>query len=250
MLTKNAKGKKYLEEYIRRSAFPTQVLIESTSFCNLRCAMCARNFNPRKFGVMDEALARKVIDEIAREAPDTRIWFCYFGEPLIMKNKGLFERIKYATDKGITRTVINTNGNLMDEACVDKMIWSGLKEVYVGVDAITPETYEKLRIRGNYGTLMKNIDIFLKKAADRIQLTVQFAVLDENEHELAEFERYWKSRAVKVFIRPKMTWINYISDKVKNKGPRQPCPWIFDSLNINEDGRVPYCIMDWQNTVP
>lgn len=254
-----AKMDKNSPEYIRykkASFFPPQVLIDTVSHCNLNCAMCPRQYKPRKWGWMDDDLAVKLIDEIAETEPDTRIWFCYFGEPLVAKNKknGLFERIAYAKKKGVRRTVINSNANLMDEKCVDKMIRSGLDEIYIGIDAATPETYAKVRRGGDYNTVLKNIDYLLKVQREggmKIpELTVQFGVYDENEHEVGLFEKYWKGKGVKVFIRPKLTWIGYLEDKVKTKEKRWPCSWFFDSINIIETGEVPYCVCDWANRIP
>ena len=34
-----------------------------------------------------------------------------------------------------------------------------------------------------------------------------------------------------------MTWINYLQDEIKtDQSKRHACSWIFDSININEDG--------------
>ena len=55
--------------------FPFQVLMETTSYCNLRCVMCSRKYIKMKLGIMDEKLKKKIIDEIAENDPNTRFWF-------------------------------------------------------------------------------------------------------------------------------------------------------------------------------
>src|SRR6476660_4437860 len=124
------------EIYRRLRYFPNQVLLETSSFCQLKCTMCARQFNPRKWGRMDDTLAKKIIDDVMEKAPWVRMWFCYFGEPLVSKKIGLYDRIKYAKSKGLKRAAINTNGNLLDDECLDKLLDAGLDEVYIGIDAI------------------------------------------------------------------------------------------------------------------
>lgn len=236
------------EQYRRLRYFPNQVLLETSSYCQLKCTMCARQFDPRDWGRMEDALARKIIDEVIEGAPWVRMWFCYFGEPLVSKKLGLYERIRYAKDKGLKRAAINTNGNLLDDECIEKLLWAGLDEIYIGIDAITKETYEqKVRIGGNFDTVMRNVHNIVKKAGNRIQVSVQFAVLDVNEHELEDFKSYWMQYPVQIYVRPKMTWINYLKDEIKTDfSKRHACAWIFDSINVNENGKVPYCINDWE----
>ncbi|OGW47897.1 MAG: hypothetical protein A2Y66_00730 [Nitrospirae bacterium RBG_13_41_22] len=235
--------------------FPFQVLMETTSACNLRCVMCAREsaFKSGRFkiGLMKRELAIKIIDEIADEAPDTRLWLCFFGEPLMSND--LFWRIAYAKEKGIHKTIINSNGNLIISSNADKLIDAGLDEVYIGIDAATPETYSQIRVRGNYEKLVQNILYLVKKSKGKMKVTVQYAVYDENEHELEMFKEFWKDKDVEIFIRPKLTWINTLtekSEKAKEHLERNPCPWIFDSFPVYFDGSVPYCICDWYNRAP
>ena len=232
--------------------FPHQVLMETTSACQLRCKMCAREDSLKKgtlkIGEMGQWLAEKIIDEVAAVNPKTRLWFCYFGEPTISKK--LWSRIRLAKDKGIATTIINSNGNLLQPAMTDQLIESGLDEIYIGLDAVTSETYSKVRIRGNYAQVIANIDYLLSHKPDRLKVTVQFGVYEENEHELDAFQEFWKDKDVAIFIRPKLTWIGTLPEHFHTPADRYPCPWIFDSLPIYFNGLVPYCICDWDNRLP
>ncbi|MEO5333868.1 MAG: radical SAM protein [Magnetococcus sp. YQC-5] len=209
--------------------------------------MCARQLKPRQWGKMEEAMALRVIDEVLVKAPWTRIWFCYFGEPLVAKKLGLYKRIRYAKDRGLKRAAINSNGTLLDEKAVQALLDAGLDEIYVGIDAITKETYEKIRLGGKFDVVMNNIHRLLEMAKDRIQVTVQFAELDENRHEIERFKEYWSHYPVQIYIRPKVTWLNSIPDEIQTpKALRHACAWLFDSINIQENGDVPFCICDWE----
>ncbi|MBF0166146.1 MAG: radical SAM protein [Alphaproteobacteria bacterium] len=236
------------EAFRRLRYFPNQVLLETSSYCQLRCTMCARPFNPRKWGRMSDALAKRIIDEVLEGAPWVRMWFCYFGEPLVSKKIGLYERIRYAKERGLKRAAINTNGNLLDDKCIDDLMAAGLDEIYIGIDATTKETYEqKVRLGGNFDTVMRNVHRAIERAKDKLQISVQFAVLDVNEQEKDDFIAYWSNYPVQVYVRPKMTWINYLSDEIKTgQEKRHACAWIFDSINVNENGKVPFCINDWE----
>lgn len=238
------------ESFERLLFFPKQLLLETTSHCNLNCSMCARQFKPRKWGSMQESLARRVIDEVVEKGPWCRIWFCYFGEPLLKRQAGLFDRIRYAKQRGLQRAAINTNGNLMDEQSVRDMIDAGLDEVYIGIDATDSETYDQVRRGGDYHTVVENVHRLIDMAGNRIKVTVQFGVYENNEHQAEAFKEYWSHHPVNIFVRPKLTWIGYLDDHVQSQVPRHACSWIFDSININENGLSPYCICDWANRYP
>lgn len=232
--------------------FPHQVLMETTSACQLRCKMCAREDSLKKgtlqLGQMEQWLAEKIINEVVSVNPKTRLWFCYFGEPTISKQ--LWQRIRLAKDKGVETTIINSNGNLLRPEMSDQLIASGLDEIYIGLDAATAETYAQVRIRGDYQRVMSNIEYLLRHKPERLKVTVQFGVYEENEHELEDFKKFWADKDVSIFIRPKLTWIGTLSEYFHTQEGRYPCPWIFDSLPIYFNGLVPYCICDWDNRLP
>jgi hypothetical protein len=214
--------------------------------------MCAREDALKKgtlkTGEMKQWLAEKIIDEIASENPKTRLWFCYFGEPTISKK--LWDRIRLAKNRGIETTIINTNGNLLDPARVEQLISSGLDEIYIGLDAATSGTYEKIRVRGNYDVVVANIEHLMRRKPKTLKVTVQFGVYEENEHELEDFSQFWKDKGVSIFIRPKLTWIGSLPEHFHTNAGRYPCPWIFDSFPIYFNGLVPFCICDWDNRLP
>jgi pyruvate-formate lyase-activating enzyme len=232
--------------------FPHQVLMETTSACQLRCTMCAREASLKKgtleIGQMEEWLADKIIDEVARVNPQTRLWFCYFGEPTLSKR--LWDRVRLAKDRGVATTIINSNGNLLGPATVERLIDSGLDEIYIGLDAATAGTYARIRVRGHFDTVVRNIHDLLARKPARLKVAVQFGVYAENEHELEAFKAYWADKDVDVFIRPKLTWVGTIPEHFHTQAGRYPCPWVFDSLPIYFNGLVPYCICDWDNRQP
>lgn len=232
--------------------FPHQVLMETTSACQLRCKMCAREDALKKgtlkVGHMEEWLADKIVDEVVAVNPKTRLWFCFFGEPTLSKQ--LWKRIKVAKEKGIETTVINSNGNMLIPRVCDELIESGLDEIYIGLDAATRETYSQVRVRGDYDKVVQNIHYLLKHKKDKLKITVQFGVYEENEQELEQFKKYWCDFGVDIFIRRKLTWIGTLSEYHPKQMNRHACAWIMDSLPIYYNGLVPYCICDWDNRFP
>ena len=130
------------------SEFPKQIIIETTAFCTQRCTHCAHKTLQRKKGNMDIVLYKKIIDEIATEAPNTEVWMTYYGEALILKYK-LYYMIQYAKRKGLTNIVLNSNAMLLDQEMAEMIIESGLDRFIISMD--TSGWYlneEKIKPRG------------------------------------------------------------------------------------------------------
>lgn len=230
------------------SEFPNQIIIETTAFCNQRCIHCAHKTLQRKKGTMEMALYKKIIDEIAREAPDTEVWMTYYGEALMLKYK-LFYMIWYAKQKKLTKLVLNSNAMLLDHEMSEMIIDSGLDRFIISMDGFTRETYEKIRVGGNYDVVMANCLQFIEllKASGRSKpsFEMQFSILEENEHEMEAFNNFWISQGVNVKNRPKASWAGRI--EAKNLDPardRIPCKWALNHAGILWNGQLVACGVD------
>jgi len=232
--------------------FPAVVLIDTVSYCNLKCSMCVHDKMTRPKGIMSWELFTKIIDEIAAENKSTRIWMVFFGEPFILKNKtpSIFDMIKYAKSKGLADVVVNSNANLMDKAASCKLIDSGLDAIYIGVDSFSSESYVKIRVGGNYEQTVQNIIrlIELKKELNSAtpEIFVQFVEMDLNQHEKNDFIKFWSQHGVNVKIRPKVSWGGMIDAPNLTLGneDRWPCYWAMRTMSITDTGKVVTCAVD------
>ncbi len=232
--------------------FPKVVLIDTVSFCNLACSMCVHPEMTRKKGVMPWELFTKIIDEIAAEDKNVRIWMVFFGEPLILKNRkpSIFDMIRYAKDKGLTDIVTNTNANLMDEDASRKLTEAGLDAIYIGIDAFSPESYSKIRVKGDYNKTVKNIQYLLRLKeelkSDKPDVFVQFVEMDINTGEKEAFISFWSDQGAKVKIRPKVSWAGLIDapNLVLGDEDRWPCYWAMQTMSITDTGKVVTCAVD------
>ncbi|MGE0494356.1 MAG: radical SAM/SPASM domain-containing protein [Vulcanimicrobiota bacterium] len=231
--------------------FPRVVLIDTVSFCNLKCSMCFHSQMARPRGYMAEELFVKIIDEIAATDPGIRVWMVFFGEALITRRQpdGIFHRIRYAKERGLTDVVLNSNANLLDEAAADALIGSKLDAIYIGIDAFLPETYEKIRVGGDYTKVVKNVKHLLRlrdQKASPLQVYVQFVEMEENSQETQLFIDFWTSHGAQVKIRPKVSWAGKVeaSNLVLGQEERWPCYWAMQSLSVTDRGQVVACAVD------
>ncbi len=232
--------------------FPKVVLIDTISFCNLRCSMCVHQEMTRKKGVMGWPLFTKIIDEIAEVDKHARVWMVFFGEALLLKRRkpSIFDMIAYAKQKGLTDVVMNSNANLLDEKAARGLIDAGLDAIYIGLDAFCPETYAKVRVGGNYEKTVENVIglIRLKKelGVAKPEVYVQFVEMDVNAAEKESFVKFWTEQGVTVKIRPKVSWAGSINapNLILDNEDRWPCYWAMQTMSITDTGKVVTCAVD------
>ena len=182
----------------KESDFPPHLEFELNYSCNLRCPMCTwavENAAEKKEDWFTFEDYKKIIDE-AVSVGTKSIRLCYINEPLIRQDIDQF--INYAVNAGIIDVLITTNGTLLTKAMSKKLIESGLTKINVSLDAISEETYDKIRVGGNLKTTVKNIYDFLELRKEmnvklpKIRLT--FVASKINFHEYDSFVNYWKGK--------------------------------------------------------
>ncbi len=246
---------KDLHKFVRKHPFPTNILIETHSHCNLRCIMCPYRKLTRKKGKMSFDLWKKIIDEIAEKSPETIIWPALMGEPFLMAEE-LFEWTRYAKSKGIQTICVNTNLNAFKPEMLDGLLDSGIDRIFVGLDAVTPETYAKIRVQGNYAKVINAIETILAeknaRGLTKPHINLQYIVMDENESEEQQFIDYWKNRDESLFlkIRRRTSWGGGVSPWSKADASGQskrdlPCTWLLREMVVLWNGDVPQCDGDW-----
>lgn len=250
----NKTFKRQLEQgRLRESVhFPKVVLLDTISYCNLRCSMCVHKDMRRRRGVMTWPLFKKIIDEIARRDKKVRVWLVFFGEALLLKRSkpSIFDLIAYAKKKGLRDVVLNSNATLLDEQAGRNLIAAGLDAIYIGLDAFSPQTYAKIRVGGDYKKTVANILNFLalKKelAVKKPEVFVQFVEMDNNKREKTDFIKFWKKQGVNVKIRPKVSWAGKIPapNQVLKDSNRWPCYWAMRTMSITDRGKVVTCAVD------
>ena len=236
-----------IAQTLRPLPFPTRFAVEVCADCNLACAMCHHPLMRRPKGRMPFELWRKCADQVAQISPDTQCWFSFCGEPLL-EPKLLLEMLAYGREAGLHSLNINTNGMLLTPALAGPILDSGVSQVVFGIDGFSPETYQKLRIRGRREVVYANVEHFLAERQSRSrgpEVQVQFIEMDENEHELEDFKRHWLARGATLKVRNKMSWGGRFATPLEvPKEERIPCPWALTMMHVFWDGRVPRCSGD------
>ncbi len=177
--------------------WPTHLMVEPSSLCNLACALCPVTAGlERAQGLMEFATFKKVIDEIGDYIFTLLLWD--WGEPFL--NPAVYDMIAYAALKDI-KTISSTNAHVFArQENADKVIRSGLDTLICAVDGITQETYQRYREGGKLESALDGIRqvVARKRALDseRPLVNFRFIVMRHNEHEVPRLEAFARSLGV------------------------------------------------------
>ena len=223
--------------------YPQEMVIELTNHCNLACVMCPHKNMTREKGFMDEDLFGKIVDEISGK---TELIYLYgTGESLL--NKKLYHYTRYAKSRGLT-TCLSTNGLLMDREASIKLVSCDLDYLIIALDGGVKETYESIRIKGDFDKLIANIKLLLQMKAQASTITkicLQMIYMEQNSNEVKLFKKIFTSterRAVDQF-RFKPLYKTYALEKESVVHTR-PCYWLWNMMSIYWNGDVALCCMD------
>ncbi len=199
-----------IEAKLEEHPFPPQLVIENTSSCDQQCIHCSHKELQRPKRHMSRALWNKIVEEVGRESPSTEIWPTFYGEALVMGEE-IWDRIDYAAQAGCANLVLNSNGGLLLRGDhIDRILNSPLKRFIISVDGYSKAVYEKVRYLGEWERTYGGIEELLRRKAasnkDYPLIICQFSLMEENEHEVEEFRKYWQERGAEVKVRPKLEW--------------------------------------------
>jgi pyruvate-formate lyase-activating enzyme len=229
---------------LRDPPFPSRFAVELCAECNLRCSMCHHPAMRRPKGVMPFELWRKCADEIAAVAPKTQVWFSFCGEPLLEPEK-LLRYVASGRQVGLQDICVNTNAMLLSRDLAAPLLDAGLNQLVIGLDGFSAETYAKIRVGGVRDVVYANVEHLLelrKQRAAGPEVLAQFIVMDENRHELDDFQAYWLARGAVVKARHMLSWGGKFGTPMQvGHAQRIACPWAVTMMHVFWDGRVPRC---------
>lgn len=231
--------------------FPLNVIVEPTNVCNLACAMCPSPMQSRPKGYMSFDLWKKIVDEVVGKSPDSKIWPAVMGEGLVMGEQ-FIEMLQYGVSKG-ANICWNTNAVLFKKEWIKKICELDLREITVGLDATTSESYDKIRIKGDFDRAVKNTIEVLEQKQPGTNVILQFIRQEANAHQEDEFKKFWLDRGAIVKSRPRLGWGAGVDspDLILGQDERVgPCPWLIRTISIHWNGAAVQCDADWDQKHP
>lgn len=185
---------------------PQNLIFDFDYTCNFQCPSCRTELiNNNKHHIIrpinndiSDRIKHMIIDKIQLQPVEIR--WCG-GEPFISEvYLDLLEYIAHS-DKPNIQHIIQTNGSyLQKKSDLFKKLLPRLKELRVSFDAATADTYHKVRVNGQWHTLLENVRWareIINTQKTRTKLSADFVVQADNYKEIPEFVDLCNSLGIK-----------------------------------------------------
>lgn len=142
------------------------VFMDQNNRCNLKCRMCgfsdARVDAVPKYD-MPAALFAKIAAEILPRA--SYVCLSIMTEPFM--TRAFPERLACVRDAGVPFSDIITNGTLLDDAKIEKILDAEITRLTFSIDGGTKEIFEAIRTGARFETVLANVRLFQMMRASR-----------------------------------------------------------------------------------
>lgn len=120
------------------------------------------------------------------------------GESLLHSDLEEFIRIAKGSMKPGSWVGFQSNGLLLDEKRAISLMEAGLDKICLSIDAICPDTFRKIREGGEVEDMASALNVLAaakrRNPGSRLQVGVEFVVMQDNLHQLADVIRWSASR--------------------------------------------------------
>ncbi|MEE4355740.1 MAG: radical SAM protein [Desulfococcaceae bacterium] len=229
---------------------PSQVVLEVTNACNLKCKGCAvhgpHRFVTRPVLMMKEKLWRTVIEEAGSWNHDINLTLHGGGEPLLHPH--LRDIIAYAKTFPRLNTGFLTNGMLMDRTWSEFVLEKNMDWIAFSIDGVLPETHKIVRQKSDLYRIEKNLATLLElrqkngsgKPAVSLNMVTYEEVADQQEAFLAKWLHLVDSISISHYRNPPSSrrWPRVPLE-------RTPCFLLWNQMIIASDGRLGLCCEDF-----
>ena len=239
--------------------FPSQIVVDVTDVCNLECVHCPhpdyKKSDYYKKSYLDIKLNNKMVDEVAKYGQGHTGYIRYTsnGEPLM--HPQIYDMLDYAVKNSGVFVTLTTNGTILNEKRVEKLLSSGLHMIDISIDAFKADTYSAIRVKGKLDVTQKHVLRLLelkKELKANTYIILSFIEQENNLDEAKMFEEYWLEKgADKVIIRRLHSaagFVESISNELKKQHEnisRYPCLYPWERITLNPLGELSFCPQDW-----
>jgi MoaA/NifB/PqqE/SkfB family radical SAM enzyme len=242
-----------------KSDFPSQLIVDVTEVCNLACIHCPHpEFKKSVFYAaryLEEELNAKLVDEVRDYGQGKCQYIRYTseGEPLV--HPKVYDMLDYAVKHSGVYVTLTTNGTIMNEKRIEKLLDSGLHLIDTSIDAFKPETYAKIRVNGKLDVTRANVQTLLRlrdQTKKKTKIVVSYVEQPDNAGETEDFRKYWTDQGADfVIIRRLHSSAGAVTNVAaslherESSVPRYPCLYPWERLLLNPEGQLRFCPEDW-----
>lgn len=226
---------------------PEAIFIQLHTYCNASCKNCPYPFTYKTIhpkGRMSDATWRKILKDIINMNYKGQVGFYLHHEPLL--DKTLFDKIKEINNFTNAFVVLSTNGALLNQDTIGKLIEAKPKKVHININSGEKEEFEK-SMGLDYQTTINNIHNFISQAKNLIDIEINCPVM--KGYNVDSLKQIFPNTFVNLEYNANSRGglIPELIDNVKNSRFKlgDYCKQPSQNFNILYDGSVISCCMDW-----
>ena len=170
---------------------PVNLNLESTLGCNLECVMCGSHLSgvTKMRRSMDEELLARVEKQVVSGIEELALTVA--GEPFLTPRLPQFVAV---AERHGAELSLNTNATLLKDTGLVRRVMRQSSVLRFSVDGATAETYEAIRVKSDFGTVIENIKLAVRirdelPRNERPRLVMCMVLMRDNVHELVEMVR-------------------------------------------------------------
>ena len=157
---------------------PLYIAWQVTNECNLACLHCIEESGPGK--AFKDELDDEGIFRFLEQAMDLEIPYLSFsgGEPMV--HPRFFDMVEYVCGRN-GQLKIETNGHYLDPDNCARLKELGVKAVQVSLDGATRETFNRMRVRGDFDVAVQGVK---NLHAAGVPIEINYSPTRFNAHEI------------------------------------------------------------------
>jgi len=238
---------------------PLVIYMETTTYCNLACKFCPHFISPDEFekGTMDFLFFKKVCADLLSFTPKVKLLrFCGLGDSLM--NKKITKFVDHAVQNKVAeRFEMISNGLLLDDKNIP-ILAKTLDRLIISIEGLNNDQYWEFTNRKiKFDDFCKNLKKFSKVKNKKCKLHIKIHNSAVNSKaKLQKFHALFADIADEIYIENLVNlWPGVISNLGLDSGHRfvnsprrevKVCPQIFKSMQVNHDGKIMPCCIDWK----
>ena len=238
---------------------PLVVYIEPTTYCNLACKFCPHylSYDDFEHGHMPTEIFHKACDEMLDFPEKVRLLrICGLGDSLF--NKQIESFVEYAGRvRPAEKIELITNGLLLKEKHF-LAFSNNLTRLIVSIEGLSNEDYLEFTNRKvDFDKFVETLKAFarIESRHCRLHVKIHNSAVSTPER-LQRFHEIFSDIADELYVENLINlWPELVSNLGLNSGhrfvsksisPQVACAQIFKSMQVNFDGKVMPCCIDWK----
>jgi MoaA/NifB/PqqE/SkfB family radical SAM enzyme len=218
------------------------------NICNAECTHCPQRALKKSELYSPTRLSWERFEKSLTEAAKYKVDVVRItgdGEPLL--HPDIVRMISLGKALGFPCVNLTTNGSLLKDSILQKLLKNPPHVFDISLDAFHPETYRKVRIGLDFNKVKSHIfNLLEQRNPEETKIVLSMVKRPGLDGEVEKFKDYWEDKVDLVAIRELHTNLGQsVSREIPDNVKRWPCQHLWQRLVVDYRGLIRFCPVDW-----